>query len=51
MKEARRLCLASKVWGRPCAVAIETGQWDQGSVVQSFVPRAQANLKNRPTGQ
>jgi len=41
LKEARDLALASQLWGDTIVRAIETGQWDKGSIVRSWLPEAE----------
>jgi len=48
LKLARQMLLNSKGWGITCERAIVSGQWDQGSLIQSTIPKAEESiLKNR----
>lgn len=41
---ARELAASMKTWGPHPENAILTGQWDHGSIVQSFVQQAEEEL-------
>ena len=47
LRVARKLALASKMWGRIPYKAIEDGHWDNGYIVRQFVPEAQRQVERR----
>ena len=44
---ARKLALASKMWGLSPYKAIEAGNWDNGFTVRQFVPEAERQVARR----
>jgi hypothetical protein len=47
MRVARKLALASKMWGLSPYKAIEAGHWDNGFTVRQFVPEAERQVARR----